>query len=156
MGNKILKLKFQGENFGYVKLTKGSDTFYGNGSEAEAVEFELVKYKDSKTQFYFKVAGTKDSYLDFSPSSSVVKVTKPWLSVESSTICAWELIGNELHVIYSGTDTTKAISRSKADPLSTALYANSPIDGNHCTVEILDATSKTKNEHKDELQHALV
>ena len=65
MGNKILKLKFQGENFGYVKLTKGSDTFYGNGSEAEAVEFQLEKYKDSKTQFYFKVAGTKDSYLDF-------------------------------------------------------------------------------------------
>lgn len=156
MGNKILKLKFQGQDFGYVKMIKGHDSFYGNGTEAEAVEFEQERYKDSKTQFYYKVAGTKDSYLDFSPTSSVIKITKPWISVESSTICAWERVDDELHVIYSGTDTTKAISRSKADPLSTALYANSFIDGNHCTVEILAATSKSKNEKKDELQHALV
>lgn len=156
MGKKILKLKFQGQDFGYVKMNKGHDAFYGNGSENEAVEFEQVKYKDSKTQFYYKIAGTKDSYLDFSPTSSVIKVTKPWLSVDSSSICAWELIDDELHVIYSGQDTTKAVSRSKADPMSTALYANSLIDGNHCTVAILEATSISKNEKKDELQHALV
>lgn len=156
MGNKILKLEFNGNDFGYVKMIKNHDAFYGDGSEAEAVEFELVNYQGSKTQFYFKVAGTKDSYLDFSISSSVIKVTKPWLSVDASSICAWELIDNELHVIYSGTDTTKAISRSKADPLSKALYANSPIDGNHCKVKIVDATAKSKNEVKAELQHALV
>ncbi|MGY3911209.1 hypothetical protein ACW5XW_11810 [Aeromonas piscicola] len=155
MGKKILKLEFNGNDFGYVKMIKNHDAFYGDGSEAEAVEFELVNYHGSETQFYFKVAGT-NSYLDFSFSSSVIKVTTPWFSVDASSVCAWELIDKELHAILSDTDTTKAISRSKADPLSKALYANSPIDGNHCKVEIVDATAKSKNEVKAELQHALV
>jgi hypothetical protein len=153
---KLIKLEFQGKDFGYVRMQKGSDSFYGGGSEKEAVEFELESYKGSNTRFYFKVSGTKDSYLDFALTSSVLKVTKPWFSVDQSTICAWELISGELHVILAGKDTTKAVSRSQADPTSTILYANSPYDGNHCQVSLVDATSKSSNQEKPELQHALV
>ncbi|TCW84368.1 hypothetical protein C5O80_15155 [Burkholderia sp. SRS-46] len=154
-GKKILKLRFQNQDFGYVRMQKGSDSFYGGGSEKEAVEFELESYKGSMTRFYFKVSGTKDSYMDFSLTSSVLKVTKPWFSVEKSTVCAWELIGGELHAILADKDTTKAVSRSHSDPTSTILYANSPYDGNHCQVSIDDATSKSSNQDKPELQHAL-
>ncbi|OQS34155.1 hypothetical protein [Chromobacterium haemolyticum] len=156
MGKKILKLKFKGSDFGYVRMVKGSDTFYGGGSEKEAIEFELIAYKGSSKRFYYKVAGTKDSYMDFSLSSSVVKITKPFLSVESSTICAWELIDNELHAILADKDTTKAISRSAADPESKALYANSFVDVNHCEVSIENSTGKSSNSEKPELQHELV
>ncbi|POA98241.1 hypothetical protein C2134_12375 [Chromobacterium sinusclupearum] len=156
MSKKILKLKFDGQDFGYVRMQKGTDSFYGGGAEKEAIEFELESYKGSNTRFYFKVAGTKDSYMDFSLSSSVLKVTKPFFSVEQSSICAWELIGGELHAILGGKDTTKAVSRSKSDPISTILYANSPYDGNHCQVSIEDATHKTSNHEKAELQHALI
>lgn len=52
MGNKILKLEFNGDDFGYVKMIKVHDAFYGDGSDADAVEFELVSYKGSKTHFY--------------------------------------------------------------------------------------------------------
>ncbi|KDM90379.1 hypothetical protein [Photobacterium galatheae] len=155
MSTKILKLKFEGQDFGYVRLNK-SGTFYGDGSESQAVEFQQVKYKNTNDTFYYKVAGTKDSYMDFSLTSSIVKVTKPFFSVEKSSICAWKLVDGELHAVLSGKDTTKAISRSKHDPESKVLYANTFIDGNHCEVSIQNATDKSSNAVKDELKHALV
>jgi len=151
---KILKLKFEGEDFGYVRLSKNG-TFYGGGSESDAVEFELIKYKGSNTRNYFKVAGTK-GYLDFSLTSSILKVTTPWMSVELSSICAWEMVGDELHAILGNKDTTKAVSRSAHDQETKALYANTFIDGHHCEVTIMEATNKSVNSKKEELRHALI
>ena len=155
MSKFILKLNFKGEDFGYARMYPKNSTFYGGGTESEAVEFEKVPYKDKGAAFYLKVSGT-DSYLDFSFTSSVLHANKPWFSVELSTICAWELVGEELHAVLINRDITKALSRSQADPLSKALYANSPYDGNHCSVAFVQSTEKSNNRLKDELKHALV
>ncbi|CAM4013575.1 MULTISPECIES: hypothetical protein [Flavobacterium] len=153
MKKVIVKLEFEGKDFGYMRIDK-KGTFYGGGSESEAVEFELEKYSKLKEANYFKVSGTK-GYLDFKATSSILFSDTPWLSVDSSSICAWKIIDNELHAILGGKDTTKAVSRSAHDSSTSALYANSPIDNNHCTVTLVDATKKSSNNEKEELKHAL-
>jgi hypothetical protein len=150
---KILKLAYEGKDFGYMRIAKNG-TFYGDGSESDAVEFEQVKYKNMDGAYYYKISGTK-GYLDFSATSSALFSDTPWLSVESSSICAWKMIDNELHAILGSKDTTKALSRSAKDEESSILFANISFDGHHCKVEILDSTNKSNNLKKEVLAHAI-
>jgi hypothetical protein len=117
----ILKLEQDGKDFGYVKLKK--DIFYSNGSKEEAVVFELEKYKKTSDTFYYKVADTKESYMDVKLATSRVQVVKPFLSVSSSSICAWTLKDGTLRMVISNKETGKVLSSSD-DTESTALYAN--------------------------------
>ncbi len=133
--SKILKLKDNGKDFGYVTLD--GEVFYGNGSKSDAVKFELEHYKDGSDAHYFKIAGTKESYMDVKYSSSRLQVVKPTFSVGSSSICAWELVGGELRMIIKKKFTGKCLSRSTSDLRSEALYGN--LTGHHCDVTIEDA-----------------
>lgn len=128
----ILKLKNEGKDFGYVTLDR--EVFYGNGPKEKATKFELKKYKDGSNAHYFKVAGTKESYMDVKVATSRIQIVKPFWSVEKSSICAWEHVDNQLRMIIVEKFTGKCLSRSIDDKCSESLYGN--IMGTHCEVII--------------------
>ncbi|MCO7186025.1 hypothetical protein NH341_11345 [Tenacibaculum sp. XPcli2-G] len=147
----ILKLEQDGKDFGYVKLKK--DIFYSNGSKEEAVVFELENYKKSSDSFYYKVADTKDSYMDVKAATSRVQVVKPFLSVSSSSICAWTLKNGILRMVLASKETGKALSTSE-DAESTALYANL-FDGKPFTV-IEENPKEASNKANPALAHVII
>lgn len=147
----ILKLKQNGKDFGYVRLKK--DIFYSGGKKDEAVVFELEKYKDTSDTFYYKVADTKKGYMDVKFSTSRVQVVEPWMSVESSTICAWKLENETLRMILSKKETGKKLS-SGSDTESKALYANL-YEGEIFNV-YPEAPGKISNKANIELEHAII
>jgi hypothetical protein len=134
---KLIKLENAGTDFGYVTLRDNSPIFYGKGSKANAAVFELEKYKNEADTYYLKVAGSKESYLDVRAATSRLEIVKPTFSVDSSSICAWKLEGDELRMIVKSHFTGKCLSRSTDDHESVALYGN--IMGAHCKVRFEDA-----------------
>lgn len=140
--SKILKISDNGKDFGYVTL-KG-EVFYGGGSRSEAAKFDLEKYKNESNTFYFKLTGTKESYMDVKAASSRIQIVKPTFSVDSSSICAWRIENQELQMIISSHFTGKCLSRSTDDKESKALYGN--IMGSHCTVTMEEVA---KNEMEE-------
>lgn len=126
----ILKLEQDGKDFGYVKLKK--DIFYSNGSKEEAVVFELENYPKSSDTFYYKVANTKNSYMDVRATTSRVQVDKPYISLSTSTICTWTLKDGTLRMVLGSRETGKVLSNNK-NTESSALYANL-FDGKPFTV----------------------
>jgi hypothetical protein len=134
---KYIKLVNDGKDFGYVTLRDNSSVFYGQGTKAKATAFELEQYKKEKNTFYFKVAGTKESYMDVRAATSRLEIVKPTFSVGASSICAWTLENGELRMIIGEHFTGKCLSRSTDDHESLALFGN--ILGAHCTVTFEDA-----------------
>ena len=120
-----LKLEHKGKDAGYVTLDKEDKIFRNGGSKADATEFELTTYKEGTNAHYFKVLGYKKDkyYMDTRFSTSRIEPVKPTFSVDSSSICAWELKNNELAMILSKNDTKKRMSHGK-DSKNDALYAN--------------------------------
>ncbi|AJR08597.1 hypothetical protein C9J03_22470 [Photobacterium gaetbulicola] len=140
--NKIIKLSYEGKDFGYMGMKKNGNmhVFYGGADKSDAVEFKQVEYPKRSNAYYYEVVKVNKHYLDIKATSSVLFADKPSISLAMSSIVAWEEVDGELHAIISGKDTTKAVSRSAADPDSTTLYGNLTFgDGNACKVKILDA-----------------
>ncbi|GGA09104.1 hypothetical protein [Okeania sp. KiyG1] len=140
---KILKLTYEGKDFGYMGLN-GKGIFYGGADISDAVEFKEVKYQKADDAYYYEVAKDKNHYLDIKGTSSVLFSDKPIFSVDTSTIVAWQLIGSELHAIIGGQDTRKVVSRSATDEDSKILYGNFPEplgDGHPCGIRILEKKS---------------
>lgn len=147
-----LKLEQNGKDFGYVKLKK--DIFYSNGSENEAVVFELEKYSKLEGAFYYRIADTKQGYMDVKVSTSRIEIVEPWFSVDASSIGAWKLKNNgELVYVLGGKETEKVLS-SCADTEYKALFGNI-IDGKPFIVKQIEAT-KANNKSNPELQHAII
>lgn len=133
---KKIKLTNDGKDFGYVTLRDKSEVFYGFGTKEQATVFELEQYKSDPDTYYFKVAGTKESYMDVKAASSRIQIVKPTFTVETSSICAWKWDGDELQMIIGSKFTGKCMSRSTDDHESVALYGN--ILGSHCKVTLED------------------
>jgi hypothetical protein len=115
-----LKLEQDGKDFGYVKLKK--DIFYSNGSENEAVVFELEKYSKLEGAFYYRIADTKKGYMDVKVLTSRIEVVEPWFTIDVSSSGAWKLNNDgELVYVLGGKETEKVLS-SSPDAEYKALY----------------------------------
>lgn len=139
--NKIIKLNFEGKDFGYMGMKKNGSmhVFYGGADKSDAVEFKQVSYPKKSNAYYYEIVKDKNHYLDIKATNSILFSDKPNISLAMSSIVAWEEVDGELHAIIGGKDTTKAVSRSAADPDSTTLYGNLTLgDGKACKVKILD------------------
>ncbi|HAS6052194.1 TPA: hypothetical protein I7122_05510 [Vibrio vulnificus] len=115
VGTKV-KIKLSthdGNDFGFIAIGTGKDKeyFLGSASEANATVFVLENYKSSSDIFYYRVDGTKETYLDEHTRNGVVFPEKPFFSVEASSIHAWQLNDDGyLEAIYSSRGTTEVLS----------------------------------------------
>ncbi|HHF3148110.1 TPA: hypothetical protein ACPJ10_004609 [Vibrio diabolicus] len=101
------------KSFGFLALGSGKDKdyFLGSATEADATVFVLEKYKKANDIFYFRVDGTKETYLDEHTRNGVVFPEKPFFSVEASSIHAWQLNDEgHLEAVYSSHGTTEVLA----------------------------------------------
>ncbi|WP_299679453.1 hypothetical protein [uncultured Tenacibaculum sp.] len=90
--------------------------------------------------------------MDAKISTSRIQVVKPFLSVSSSSICAWTLKDGTLRMVMGNKETGKVLSSSE-DSESKALYANL-FEGKPFTVT--EENPKTSNKANPALAHVII
>ncbi|KZN64733.1 hypothetical protein N473_13150 [Pseudoalteromonas luteoviolacea CPMOR-1] len=118
-----LKLITQGQDFGYITISKEtSGLFYGNSPIEHATEFELIPCRKDCSAFYYKIANSQKSYMDLSFASNVVKITQA-NNPESEKVCAWKIHKDNLYALSHDQSPYNILSRSAFKLNSRILYA---------------------------------
>ncbi|MCY7297487.1 hypothetical protein [Alteromonas sp. a30] len=110
---KIKLTTHDGNSFGYLALGTGKNRkfFLGGATEGDATLFVLEKYKKANDIFYYRIDGTKKTYLDEHTDGGEVFPEKPFISVDNSTIHAWQLNDEgHLEAVYLSTGTTEVLA----------------------------------------------